>query len=234
MIRMKIAFVLRLTDDFSGQCIRKKKFLFSIGDRVVHPVEKEEGLYIFLEPQEPETRVWIEGTDYYPCSVLIQKKLLDPEEPVADIRLYGRPGKSFPYTCGLLTGAVEKSEKGFPVEVYAKRTKPTGLTFKEYRAVEGAHWLFFQGFTKENLLGRPYVLGKGKDASVFVLTEKRGINEYRAEPEGKPPDRIRSGTPLERIYRSVTDTAGAYAIPVESGEESLITEVMILQYRTPT
>ena len=44
MIRVKIAFVLRMVDDYSGQCIRKNRFLFTIGERVVHPVEKEEGL----------------------------------------------------------------------------------------------------------------------------------------------------------------------------------------------
>ena len=48
MIRMKIAFVLRLVDDFSGMDIRKTKFVFSIGGRVVHPIEKEEGLFVFI------------------------------------------------------------------------------------------------------------------------------------------------------------------------------------------
>ena len=51
MIRMKIAFALRLVDDYSGKDIRKNSFLFSIGERIVHPVEKENGLYIFLDGQ---------------------------------------------------------------------------------------------------------------------------------------------------------------------------------------
>lgn len=234
MIRMKIAFVLRLVDDYSGQCIRKKKFTFCIGGRVVHPVEKEEGLYVFLEPQEDQTRIWIESTDYHSCSVLIEKKLLDPAEPVADVRLYGKPGKNFPYACGLLMGVLEKPGCSFPVEVYARRSRPTGLVLKECRNLEGTYWLFFQGFTRENLIGRPCVLGEGEQAVTFILTEKRGINEYRMELEGKPPDGLKEGTPLQRIFRSVTDASGAYAIPVDCGEEELIQEVMILQYRLPS
>ena len=48
MIQMRMAFALRLVDDFTGQCIRKKGFLFSVEGRVIHPVEKDEGLYIFM------------------------------------------------------------------------------------------------------------------------------------------------------------------------------------------
>lgn len=229
MIRMRIAFVLRLVDDYSGQCIRKKKFRFVIGGRVVHPVEKDEGLYVFLEPQEKQTRVWIEGTDYHPCSVQIKKQLLNPQEPVADVRLYGLPGKSFPYEYGILEGSLAGTKGCFPVQIYAKRPGATGLTFREYRNIEGSHWAFFQGFTKEKLLGKPYVLGSGENAVTFVLTEKKGINEYRMELDGKPPDKIKAGTPLERIYRSVTDSNGAYSVLVEAGEESSIKEVMVLQ-----
>jgi len=230
MIKMKIAFVLRLIDDFSGHCIRKKKFIFSIGGQVVKPIEKEEGLYVFLEPQEDETRIWIEGTDYYPCSVLIQKKLLNPEEPIADIRLYGKAGKNFPYSYGVLDGVLTDKKESFPVEVYAKRSKPTGLAFKEYRKTTG-DWLILQGYTQENLLGKPYVLGSGNKAVAFILVEKQGINEYRIELLGKPLDNLKAGLPLERIYRSVTDEKGAYAIPVECGEEEAIKDVMIFHYK---
>lgn len=231
MIQMKIAFVLRLVDDFSGQCIQKKKFIFSIGNRVVHPVEKPEGLYVFLEPLDSDTRIWIEGSDYYPCSVLVQKQKLSKEEPVAEIRLYGKIGKSFPYSCEFLTGMLANMQSHVPTEVYARRVRPTGLVFKEYKEIEGQHWIWFQGFTKEKLLGKPYVLGEEKEAVPFILMEKRGINEYRIELEGTFPMQIEKGACLHRIYRSVTDEKGTYAIPVDSGEEQKIEEVMVLQYK---
>lgn len=229
MIRMKIAFALRLVDDFSGHCIRKKKFTFVISGRVVHPIEKEEGLYVFLEPQEKETRVWIDGPDYHSCSVEIQKELLNPEEPIADIRLYGKAGKDFPYTCGVYSGQLEREKIRLPAEIYVKKSKPTGLVLKEYRESAG-HWLFFQGFTRENLIGKPYVLGSGKEAVPFIIAEKQGINEYRVELLENLPNHLKAGTPLERIYRSVTDEKGSYSIPVECGEEECIRDVMLLHH----
>ena len=233
MIRMKIAFALRLVDDFSGKGIAGEKFLFTEGSRVVHPVEKAEGLFIFLEPQEREVRVGIESAGYHACSVTVKKELLDPEEPVADVRMYGRPGKEYSRSVEWLTGAAE-GRGPYPAEVYARKSSPTGLTFREYRNIEGGHWVWFQGFTKEKLTGRTYVLGEGKDESVFVLAEKRGINEYRIEPAGQPPARIKAGEPLIRIYRSVTDRSGAYSIPVDAGEEKMIREVRILHHTSPS
>ena len=60
MIRMKIAFVLRMIDDFSGMCIHEKVFTFVANGRAVHPVEKKEGLYVFLEPYETCT-IYVDG-----------------------------------------------------------------------------------------------------------------------------------------------------------------------------
>lgn len=233
MIRLKIAFALRLVDDFSGQCIRGRKFLFFSGGRVVHPVEKDEGLYIFLEPQEKEARIRIEGTGYHSCSVTVQRALLDPEEPVADVRMYERPGREHSRLRGWLTGTIGGAA-AFPAEVYARKSSPTGLTFREYRNIEGEHWVWFQGFTREKLTGKVFSLDSGGKEILFVLSEKRGINEYRMEPVGGPPDEISPGTPLIRVYRSVTDRSGAYSIPVDAGEENIIQEVRILQHILPS
>ena len=118
MIRMKIAFALRLLNDFSGNSIKEKGFTFYINERIVHPVAKEDGIYIFLEPMEASTRVVIEHSNYYPCSVVVQKKLLNPEEPVADVRLYEKAGKRFSTSVGIYTGIYE-TDKKIPLEVYA-------------------------------------------------------------------------------------------------------------------
>ena len=68
----------------------------------------------------------------------------------------------------------------------------------------------------------------GSETARFIPMEKRGINEYRIEPVGTFPAKLKEGAPITRIYRSVTDGAGAYAIPVDPGEEQLIEEVMVL------
>ena len=227
MIRMKIAFVLRLINDFSGNCIKEKGFTFVINDRVVHPVVKEEGLYVFLEPMENNTRVVIESPFYHSCSVTIDKKTLDPQEPVAEVRLYEKAGKQISRTAGILTGILDKC-KNYPTEVYAKKSSSLGLTVREYRNIEGEHWIFFSGFTKESILGKTWLLDDFENPTVVILQEKRGINEYRAEIVCGKIEKIRSGTPIFRVYRSVTDRFGAYAIPVESGEETKILEVVAL------
>lgn len=227
MIQMKVAFVLRMVNDFSGRWIRDRGFAFYIGGRKVHPVEKEDGLYVFLEPQEPETRVVIESVNYYPCSVRIEKRTLNPDEPIVEVRLYEKAGKQFSPGIGLLTGRLETKQR-FPVEVYAKKSTPAGLTFKEYRNMEGEHWIWFSGYTKENLLGKTWLVDDKKNPLLILLQEKRGINEYRVEVITGEPEKIRSGTLVSRAYRSVTDRFGAYAIPVESGEETKLLEVIPL------
>lgn len=227
MIRMKIAFVLRLLNDFSGSCIKERGFVFFVNGRVVHPVVKEEGSYVFLEPVETVTRLVIESPAYHTCSVVVDKRSLNPEEPVAEIRLYEKAGKQQSKNAAFLEGVYGKA-KQYPLEVYAKKSSPLGLLVKEYRNIEGEHWILFSGFTKESLLGKTWSIDDPKTPVLVILQEKRGINEYRAEIIRGEPEKIRSGTPVSRIYRSVTDRMGAYAIPVESGEENRIIEVRSL------
>ena len=227
MIRMKIAFVLRLINDFSGNCIKEKGFTFMINERIVHPVVKEEGLYVFLEPMEKHTRIIIENPYYHTCSVMVDKKELDPQEPVAEVRLFEKAGKQSSRSSAILNGVYDKA-KVYPAEIYAKKSSPLGLNVREYRNIEGEHWILFSGFTKETILGKTWLIDDKDDPVAVILQEKRGINEYRAEIISGEPEKIRSGTPVSRIYRSVTDRFGAYAIPVESGEETKILEVSAL------
>lgn len=112
MIQIRIAFVLRLVDDFTGACIKRKSFRFWTDEKILHPVQKEEGLYVFLEPLEHPARITIEGTDYYPCTVEVDKHILDPEEPIADIRLYGRSGKVYSGGRGISDRSSEHKRAG--------------------------------------------------------------------------------------------------------------------------
>ena len=227
MIQMKVAFVLRLINDFSGKCIKEKGFAFKVNDRIVHPVVKDEGVYVFLEPMEAKTKVTIESVYYHSCNVWIHKKSLNPEEPVAEVRLYEKAGKQVSRTAGFLTGIYENADK-YPMEVYAKKSNSLGLTFREYRNIEGELWFLFSGFTKESLLGKLWMIDDPENPVIIILHEKRGINEYHAEVIHGEPEKVRSGTPIVRVYRSVTDRQGGYIIPVDGGEETKILEVFTL------
>lgn len=151
----------RLVDDYSGKDIRKNSFLFFIGERVVHPIEKENGLYIFLEPQEAVTRIHLEGPDYHACTVQVEKKLLSQEEPVAEVRMYRKPGRG---GCEYLEGQLPKEDAPFPRKVCFLREKPTGLTFREMRKIGEEYWFLFQGFTREDLTGKPCHTGEQGEA----------------------------------------------------------------------
>lgn len=222
MAGIRIAFVLCLVDDFSGEPIRKDKFLFISRNQVLHAIHKGEGMYVFLEPKEEEVRLLVQGTDYYPKEIAVKKRSLDPLNPVLSVRLYGRPEGKFSYHCDWLTGTLEEQPGGFPAEVIAGRIRPTGLSFVQYREDEGQPCLSFRGFTKENLTGRPYILGGVKKPVPFVLSQRRGINEYCADLEGVSLGDVKQDAPLIRIYRSLSDSSGNYAIPVESKEECRI------------
>lgn len=228
MITTKVAFVLQLTDDFSGKVISRKKFMFQKNGQLLKPVEKEEGLYVFLEPMGDTEWILITGADYYPYMVKVEKETLDRQNPILNVRMYGRPGGSFPYRCSLLEGKAEG--KDLPVEVCGKKKKSTGISLKEIRTVDGEQHLIVHGFTKEQLIGKTFAMSSKKDTEVFVITEKVGMNEYKIEGAltGKYPDK----TPIDRVYRSVTDENGNYAIPVEVGEQEQISEVIILQHKS--
>ena len=143
---------------------------------------------------------------------------------MADVRLYRKPG--VPGSCEYRIGRMPEGTP-FPAAVWVRRSRPTGLSFREYRKFGKEHWFLFQGFPKENLIGKTCVIENKEKLFPFVIMEKRGINEYRVEPEEEPPENLGSGDPLVRIYRSITDSGGSYAIPVEPGEEESQETVML-------
>lgn len=229
MITAKVAFVLRMVDDFSGKTVFRKKFLFQKNGKLLKPVEKEnEGLYVFLEPMEAEETIQIIGTDYYPQTAVIKKADLPAQNPVVDVRLYIRAERSYCMESSLLKGKLEEKGLLLPAEVCVRRD--TGLSLKEVRKTEDGVHLVLQGFTKEKLEGKVFAFSNKKETEVFVITQKLGMNEYRISEElmGEYPKE----TPLMRAYRSVSDENGNYVIPVEEGTVQQITEVILLQNKS--
>ncbi|MFG6332030.1 MAG: hypothetical protein K1W28_09440 [Lachnospiraceae bacterium] len=220
MSKIRIAFVLRMVDDFTGEPVRDGRFLFTSGGRVLHSIpKKKEGMYVFLESGEERFCLTVESAGYHKKEVVIRRGSLDPAYPVAEIRLYGRPERYRRGCCGLFTGRLAEQPGGFPAEVLAERVRPVGLTFLKGRQEDGRRLLAFKGFTREELTGRTYILSGMKNPLPFVLTEKRGINEYFADLPQARLKEVRTGASLIRVYRSVSDASGIYAVPVEKGEE---------------
>lgn len=224
MIHYKVAFVLQLVDDYNGISIKDTNFQFHIDGESYQPLKKKEGLYVFLEPMKASTKVTISGISYHECSVIVEKQKLNPVEPIAAVRLYGKAMSTLPYTYEIVSGKLENFKEERPVVVIAKRAKETGIVLKEIKQIEESTYLVCNGFTKENLLGKAYALQTKTKIDVFILTEKTGINEYRIE--GHLKGKHIAGTPIQRVYQSITDEAGHYMIPVEVGEADTITSVI--------
>ncbi len=219
MSGIRVAFVLRMVDDLTGRPVRGSRFFFTSGGRILRAVRKEEGMYVFLEPQEDAVRLLAEGAGYHRREILVRKNTLDPTDPVVHVRMYGKPDQYRSGGYELLTGRLPDEEGRGPAEILAERLRPVGLTFLKGQQEGGKSLLSFRGFTREDLAGRPYILGGMKEPVPFVLEERRGINVYLADLPRETLQNAQSGAPLIRVYRSVTDAGGAYAMPVEKGEE---------------
>ena len=226
MTGIKAAFVLRMVDDFSGKAVSGNQFSFRKEGRLLKPVRKPEGLWVFLEPMDETEDIWIGGPNYFPRTVRVEKAALAADGLIQDVRLYGRPEGSFPYRRALAEGRLEESQGPFPAEVCAKRGKKTGLTVKDFRVEKDRQYLTVHGFTREQIAGKTFSVSSRKGTEVFVILQRTGMNEYLIQGKltGNYPDR----TPVERAYRSVTDERGVYWIPVEPGEENQLSEVTVL------
>lgn len=227
MIVIDVAFALLLTDDFTGKKIENEQFAFQIHGKTYKPVHNEPGIYVFLEPMEEEELVEIYSSSYHATSVVIRKRELNAKEPVRDIRMYVRPGKKTGFPYEYLTGRLEENGVTFPAEIGVKSQKETGLSIKEIVRKENSTFISVNGFTRDPLIGKTFAVSSPKGTEVFVMIDKVSMNEFRISENLR--EAYKTATPIERIYRSVTDKEGNYAIPVDAGENGSTREVFVLQ-----
>ena len=223
MIRHRLSFALRLIDDFTGRKIGKTGCTFQMDGRFISTIYKEEGFYLFLEPMECPCTLQIEAQDYFPGTVLIDKKTLDPTYPVVDVRLYHKPGGQFAYRCSLCCGRIEPPQRGQPFMVYGISSVDSGYALKAVKDMDAVTMIELTGYNKEKLPGRVFGLGEGKDLEVFVITEKSGLNDYLIS--GKLKKNHKKGEKLLRVYRTYADGDGNYVLPVAEGTEDQITVI---------
>lgn len=221
MIRHKLAFALQLVDDFTGKRIERTACSFQVDGRLVPAIYKEEGFYLFMEPMEGSCRVDITAQDYFPGTVQIDKEKLDSRYPVVEARLYHRPGGQFPYRCSLCCGKTEPPEPGKPFMLCGVSQADSGYSLKAIKEDGGQTIIELTGYHKEKLTGKVFGLGSGKDFEFFVISEKRGVNEYQIS--GSLKRKHQKGDKLFRVYRTCADGEGNYVMPVAEGSEEQIT-----------
>lgn len=220
MIKIRVAFVLRLLDDFTGKALTGNGSSFTGNGIELHPVKKTDGMFVFTGDFPDESYVTIDVPGFHRMNVRVVQSQLDPAEPILNVRMFGKAGGDFEYKYDLVCGKLKKTKgQVFPACVYTVSKKNLSLSFKSYREEDGKKIITFQGYSIKPLIGFCFMLGEGKNASLFSVSEKIGGNEYVICPVADAPVQIKQGTQLKRIYRSVTDKDGGYAIPVNPGEE---------------
>ena len=224
MVRTKVAFVLRILDDFSGKVVSEKKFRFFSKDRPIKTIQKEEGLYVFLEPINDREEIKISHMDFHSCKIQVEKSLLDMRNPIVDVRMYGKKGGNFSKERALVEGTIPKGGADFPAKVCVKRERKTGLSLKEIKEVDNQTHLVVYGLSKEYLIGKTFAMSHEEKTETFVIEEKISMNQYRISGnlKGKYPEK----TSIERVYCSITDEQGNYGIFVEKQEQT--GEVLLL------
>jgi hypothetical protein len=228
MITYQVAFALRLFDDFSGNAILKQQFEFKIDGLLAKPILKPEGVYVFLEPLKESVMLEIRGNFYHPETVKIDKAALDPSSPLVTIRLFGKPGQGYDRNKIFLDGKITDQDLNFPVKIAALCNKETGLTYREIVRQDKATYLMCS--CKEPLLeqveGKTFCLTGKEKTDIFVIHEKKLRSEYRIS-DTISPDQL-PGTPIQRVYCSVTDERGHYTIPIDADASDQIAAVRVL------
>ena len=153
MIRHKLSFALLPVDDFTGRKLPKTTCTFYVDGRLIPATYKEEGFYLFMEPIECPVTIRIEADNYFPGTVTIDQKKLNPSYPVLDVRLYHKPGGQFPYRCSLCCGRVEPPDDGLPFMVYGISDADSGYVLKAVKQIGSDTVLELSGYHKEKLTG---------------------------------------------------------------------------------
>ncbi|MBR2948352.1 MAG: hypothetical protein IKC46_00670 [Lachnospiraceae bacterium] len=215
MIRHKLSFALRLVDDFTGRKLVGKVTQFYADERPISVTYKEEGFYLFMEPIECPVTVRIEANDYFVKTVTIDQKKLDPSFPVAEVRLYHKPGGSFQYRCSLCGGQITPPNPGTPFLVYGISELDSGYMLKNAGSDESGYFLELMGYHKEKLTGRVFGLGSNDTLDVFVIQKQESTNIYRIDQPLMHTHR--KGDKLRLVYRTYADGNGNYVLPVAEG-----------------
>ena len=217
MVRTKVAFVLRMVDDFSGNVVLGKNFRFFSKDRAISSIQKPEGLYVFLEPVNEKEEIRITHMEFHDKKILVEKSQLDSKEPILDVRMYGKKTGHFSKERDIVEGCLPYGIRNFPVQVCVKRQRPTGLLFKEIKKVGEQFHLMVYGFAKEYLIGKTFAISNQEEVETFVIQEKISMNTYRIS--GSFQKQYKEKIPIERVYCSVTDENGKYGIFIEKQEQ---------------
>ena len=205
MLDHKVDFALLLYDEFDGSAIADASVLFRCDGRMVTPLRKKEGFYVFCGLGGAEISVEISRPHYHKKQKRILKNRLDPGNPVVRARLM----REYPGTfadCEWLHG------DGPPNSEVLAFTQEEQIKLQV--GEEDKSRLTVLGYATGNLVGRRFAPDK-KSGDTFLITRMLAPGVYLADRA--LPFSPKGARPVIRAYLSRSGTDGRYHIPVEKG-----------------
>jgi hypothetical protein len=205
----KVDFALLRYDEFDGSAINDASVLFRYEGRLITPLRKREGFYVFRGLDVPEIDLEICRPHYHTAHKRILKSCLDPGYPVEKVRLT----RSYPGTfsdCDWFHGNAPPD------------TAILALAGEQLKAQIGeeGNRITILGQSAGRLLGRRFAPEKGK-GETFLLTALLAPGIYQMDRE--LPASKKGAFSIVRAYLSQSGSDGCYHIPVEYGHSGLIT-----------
>ena len=214
MLDHKVDFALLLYDEFNGSAIADASVLFRCDGRMVTPLRKKEGFYVFRGLGTAEINVEISRPHYHKKQKRILRNRLDPGNPVARARLMREHPGAFA-DCEWLHGNGPPNS-----EVLAFMQEEQ---MKLQVGEEDKSRLTVLGYATGNLVGRRFALDK-KNGGTFLITRMLTPGVYLADRA--LPFSPKDARPIIWAYLSRSGTDGKYHIPVEKGRTSGISDTV--------
>ena len=205
MLDFKVDFALLLYDEFDGSAISDSNVVFRHEGKIITPLRKGDGFYVFCGIDRPEIEIAINRPHYHRKLKRVIKTRLDPGYPVVSVRLTREYPGNFS-DCQWLHGT------GPPNSEVLAFWEDERLRLQS--ADEATSKLTIPRYVTGGLVGRRFTMSM-KSGETFILTRMTAPGIYLADR--KLPAPLSSGQPIIRAYRSVSGADGSYHIPIEHG-----------------
>ncbi len=206
---MTVDFALLLYDEFNGAPINDESVLFKLEDRIITPLRKSEGFYVFGGLGNDEVEFTISRPRYQPICERIIKSGLDPGFPVKRVRLRRAYSGTFS-DCEWIAGDAPPGS-----EVLALAREELKL-----QAAETNNKLTILGKAAGLLIGRRFSF-EAAPTETFIITGMAAPGVYTTENAPNTPEITQSA--LLRAYIAKSGADGRYDIPVEHGHKDALT-----------
>ncbi len=221
MFSKTVNFALILYDDFTGKPITLGGQLFHINDRLVRPIAKPEGFYVFAGLQGDVFDVVITGGKYMEEKIRVDITTLKKSNPVVPVYMYRRYQAGFS-DCDFVQGALAPRAM-----VYALKQSKAPMKLVAINKVNEDTAVMMSGYFYKPVEQLNFFLGTQEKGEIFRTQEILPDKSYLLT-DGLAK-KHKSGEAITRLYATRCDEDGNYYIPVDIGEKSFIKTVIFYE-----